>query len=74
MTLELRQEIDGPQAEQLKFVPCGQLLHDEDEEEVSPAQMRDHIVLGLEVKETFPTTHAQKGFLEVEKGVMSPNP
>ena len=25
--LVLRQEIDGPQAEQLKFLPCGQKLH-----------------------------------------------
>ena len=26
----LRQEIDGPQAKQLQFVPCGQILQDED--------------------------------------------
>ena len=30
--LLLRQEIDGPQAEQLEFVPCGQILQDEEKE------------------------------------------
>ena len=29
--LPLRQEIDGPQAEQLELVPCGQILQDEDD-------------------------------------------
>ena len=29
-TIVLRQKIDGPQAEQLKFVPCGQIFQDED--------------------------------------------
>ena len=37
-------------------------------EELSPAQIRDHIFLILKVKETSPTTHAQKGSLEVKKG------
>ena len=41
----LKQEIDGPQAEQLGLVPCAQMLQDEDnsrsEEEMSTAQMRD---------------------------------
>ena len=36
----LRQETDGPQAEQLESVPCGQILQDEDEsrsrKELSP--------------------------------------
>ena len=36
-------------------------------EELSPAQIRDHIFLILKVKETFPTTHAQKGSLEVKR-------
>ena len=27
--LELRQETDGPQDEQLEFVPCGQIVQDE---------------------------------------------
>ena len=39
----LRQEIDGPLAEQLEFVPCGQILQDEEKEELSPSQIRDHI-------------------------------
>ena len=26
----MRQEVDGPQAKQLEFVPCGQILQDED--------------------------------------------
>ena len=26
----MRQEIDGPQAEQLEFVPCGQILQGRD--------------------------------------------
>ena len=44
-TLLLRQEIDGLQAEQLEFVPCGQILQDRDNsrarEELSPAQIKD---------------------------------
>lgn len=39
--LELRQEIDSPQAKQLKTVPCGQTLRDKGDdrskEELSPA-------------------------------------
>ena len=38
--------------------------------EPCPAKDRDHIFLILEVKKTFPTMHAQKGSLEVKKGVM----
>ena len=41
----MRQEIDGPQAEQLESVPCGQTLQDEDNsrsrEELRPAWIRD---------------------------------
>ena len=70
----LRQEINAPQAEQLEFVPYGQILQEEEEEELSPAQIRDHIFLILKVKETFPTTHVQKGSLEVKKGMMSTYP
>ena len=73
----LRQQVDGPQAEQLELVPCGQILQEEEEEELSPAQVnrdRDHIFLILEVKETFPTTRVQKGSLEGKKGVMSTYP
>ena len=45
-------------------------------EELSPAQIKErhHIFLILKVKETFPTAHAQKGSLEVKKGVMSTYP
>lgn len=35
-----KQEIDGPQAEQLEFFPCRQMLQDEEEEKLSPAQKR----------------------------------
>ena len=37
-------------------------------EELSPAQMKDHIFIILHVKKTFPTTHMQKISLEVKKG------
>ena len=30
-------KIDGPQAEQLESVPCGQILQDEEAAELSPA-------------------------------------
>ena len=69
----MRQELDGPQAEQLEFVPCGQILQDEDSSrriigEVRPcSDKRDHIFLILEVKETFPTVHVQKCSLEIKK-------
>jgi len=43
---DLRQEMDGPQAEQLEPVPCGQILWDKDnsrrEKTLSPAQIRDN--------------------------------
>ena len=72
-----RQEIDGLWAEQIESVSCGQTLQDEDssrsEEEVSPAQLRYHIFLILKVKETFLTTHVQKGSLEVKRKGVSPH-
>ena len=63
----MRQEIDGSQAEQLEFVPCGGTGA---REKLSPAQIRDkrdHTFLILKVKGTFPTTLAQKGSLEVKR-------
>ena len=72
--LILRWEIDGPQAKQLEFVRCVQILQAEEEEELSPAQIRDQIFLILEVKKTFPSTHAQKSSWEVKRGVMSTYP
>ena len=44
----MRQELDGPQAEQLEFVPCGQILQDEDSSrriigEVRPWMVRIHV-------------------------------
>ena len=75
----MRQEIDGPQAEQLEFVPpCGQIVQDEDNsrriigEAGSCPDKRDHVFLIVEVKETFLTV--QKCSLEVKKGVMSTYP
>ena len=72
--VRLRQEIGGPQAEQLEFVPVGRYSKiAEVREELRPAQIkdRDHIFLILEVEETFLTIHAQKGSLKVKNGVMS---
>lgn len=37
-----RRETDGRQAEQLQCGPCRRKLQDEDQEELSPAQVRDH--------------------------------
>ena len=46
----------GPHhSEQLEFVPCGQILQDEEQGELNPAQ----IFLILQVKETFPTVCVQ---------------
>ena len=42
-----------------------------EEEELSPAPIRDHIYLILKVKEASPTLHAQEGSLEVKGRVMS---
>lgn len=62
--MEVRQEIEGPQGEQLEFARCGQVLQHEDnsrrEEKLSAAQIRDKETI-LQVKENFQTTHAQKG-------------
>ena len=69
----MRQVIDGPQAEQLESVSCGQILQDKAKgrspEELHPAWVKDkpHI-LTLEVKETSPTTHAPNGSLWVKNG------
>ena len=56
----MRQETDGPQAEQPEFVSCGQILQDKEEEKLNTVQKRDHIFLFLEVKETFLTTYVRK--------------
>ena len=46
----------GPcHSEQLEFFSCGQILQDEEQEELNPAQ----IFLILQVKETFPTVCVQ---------------
>ena len=37
-------------------------------EELSPVQIRDHIVLSVEVKEIFLTTYVDKRLLRVQKG------
>lgn len=55
----------------LEFVPSGQILQDEEEEKLSPAQITDHIFLIVQVKETSLTTHLQNGSLKVIKGMMS---
>jgi len=67
----VRQEISGPQADQPEVISCGQILQNSrKEEKLSPAYINDrgHIFLILKVKETFPTTQAQKGSLKVRKG------
>ena len=65
----MTQEIDGSQAEQLEFIPCGQILqNNRREEKPSPAQTRDHMYLILEVKEAFLTTHVQKVSLKIKRG------
>ena len=69
--MALRQEIGRPQAEE--FSPCGQKVHKSrmvEEAGFFPGryEIKDHIFFILEVKETSPTTHVQKGSLEVQKG------
>ena len=77
--LPLRPETEEPHMEQLESVPCGQTLQDEDnsrrEEKLSPVwkKIRDHIFLILEIKETFPTTHAQKGSLGAKREGLPPH-
>ena len=53
----------------LEFVPCGQIPQDEEEEELSSAQLKDRhdVFFILKVKETFLTVHAEKGSMEVKK-------
>ena len=58
----LRQEIDGPQAEQLMSLPRGSRA-------LLRLEIKDHIF--LKVKETVLTTHVQKGSLEVKREVAS---
>lgn len=73
--LHLRQEINGAQAEQLEPVPCGQMLHDEDdgrsEEELSPAQMKDRDIRGFSFLKSVssPKLHMHRKILQrSEKG------
>ena len=69
----MKQVIDGPQAEQLGSLSCGQVLQDRAKgrstEELHPAWVKDkpHILI-LEIKETSPTAHAQNGSLQVKNG------
>ena len=55
----LRQEIDGPQAEQLMSLPRGSRA-------LLRLEIKDHIFLIL--KGILPTTRVQKGSLKVKKG------
>lgn len=71
--LRLKQEIDGSRAEWLEPAPWGQILQHKDDsrsqEELRPAgikEKRPHTLIP-EVKETFPTTHAQKGSFGVRQ-------
>ena len=60
LTVNGRQETAAPQAERQQCVPRGQILPGEEEEDLSPAQVRerDPTALILKVKETLPTVHA----------------
>ena len=60
----------------LEFVPCGQIPQDEEEEELSSAQLKDrhHVFLIHKVKESFLTVHAEKGSMEVKKWAMLASP
>lgn len=66
----------GLQAAQL--LPCGQKLNSSNSvkgggwRRLGPAQIKDHILLIPEIKETFPTTCVQKGSLEAEREGVSP--
>ena len=71
----VRQETDGVQAEQQGSVPCGQILQDKADGrsrgELSPARVRGKETTYFSFSKSrrpFPTTHAQKSSLEVEKG------
>ena len=67
----VRQEIDGPQSEQLEFVPCGQILQNgRREEKLSPVQIRDkrpHILHSRSQGDLPDYTHAE-GLLGGQKG------
>ena len=66
--MTLRQEIDGPQAQQLELFPVARYSRVAGfREELSPAQIRDLVFLILKVSETFPTIHAQKSSSEVKR-------
>ena len=65
----------APQGEQLEVIPCGPILQDENSGTIERRgwalpreEIKHDIFLILEVKETFLTTHAQKGSLKVKKG------
>lgn len=67
--MALRQEIGRLQAEE--FSPCGQKVHKSrmvEEAGFCLGRYEIKIFFILEVKETSPTTHVQKGSLEVQKG------
>ena len=59
----------GPRLNSWSSSPVDRNSKIEAREELNPAQIkdRDHIFLILVVKETFPTTHAQKGSLKVKR-------
>lgn len=65
----MRQELDGLQAEQRVCLLWTNTQSQEGKAE--PAQVRDHIFLIPEVKETFLTIHTQKGSSKVKKEVAS---
>ena len=66
--LLLRQEIDGPQAEQLESSPVDRYSRinitagARGAESCLERRQRDHILLILQVKDTFPTAHATERF------------
>ena len=68
----MKQEIDGSQ--NCNLLSVDRKLQDKDygrsKEELCPTWIkdRDHLFLILEVKETYRTTHSQKGSLGVREG------
>ena len=61
----------GPWGKQLEFIHYGPILQDQNNR-LGPAQIEDkrpHIPHS-QSQQTPPTTHAQKGSLEVKRGVM----
>ena len=70
---KLRQEIDGPQAEQLDFILCGRMLQNSRiQGKLSPAKIRDkrlHIPSSKSQGHLpdYPTTHAQKDSFQVKR-------